>query len=156
MLLNHWGANFDNFDPRIVGGLAADRPVYAINYRGIGWSDGDVALTVAEWRGTRSPRSAPWAWTRSILGFLAGRFRPRRSCTSQRGRQAPQPLDTIRQPVLVVSGENSTDMARRIPDAELVVYPDAGHGGIFQNRAAFVAKAKAFLADLREHIPRPS
>ena len=69
--------------------------------------------------------------------------------------QAPQPLDSIRTPVLVangdhdimVPGENSTDMAHRISGAELVLYPDAGHGGIFQFHDAFLAKAKAFLAN---------
>lgn len=47
VLLNHWGANLDNFDPRIVEGLAADRPVYALNYRGVGASGGEAPLTVA-------------------------------------------------------------------------------------------------------------
>ena len=31
ILLNHWGAVLDNFDPRIVDGLAATRPVLAVN-----------------------------------------------------------------------------------------------------------------------------
>lgn len=30
IMLNHWGATLDNFDPRIVDGLAASRPVLAI------------------------------------------------------------------------------------------------------------------------------
>ena len=47
VMLNHWGANLDNFDPPIVTGLAADRPVYAINYRGIGGSGGKPPLTIA-------------------------------------------------------------------------------------------------------------
>ena len=70
------------------------------------------------------------------------------------GRQAPQPLETIHKPVLVANGdhdimvpsENSADLARRIPGAELVLYPDAGHGGIFQYHDAFLTKARAFLA----------
>ena len=37
LMLNHWGAVLDNFDPRIVDGLAATRPVIAINYRGVGF-----------------------------------------------------------------------------------------------------------------------
>jgi pimeloyl-ACP methyl ester carboxylesterase len=61
------------------------------------------------------------------------------------GLQAPQDLGRIRIPVLVANGDNdimvptpkSHDMARRIPGAELVIYPDAGHGGIVQNHAAF-------------------
>ena len=48
VLLNHWGANLDNFDPRIVEGLAADRPVYALDYRGIGASGGTAPLSVPE------------------------------------------------------------------------------------------------------------
>jgi pimeloyl-ACP methyl ester carboxylesterase len=70
------------------------------------------------------------------------------------GRQAPQNLGTIQIPVLIANGDNdimvptinSTDMARRIKGAELVIYPDAGHGGIFQYHAEFTPKALAFLA----------
>lgn len=55
------------------------------------------------------------------------------------GRQAPQDLGSICIPVLIANSDhdiivrtvNSHDMARRIPRAELVIYPDAGHGGIF-------------------------
>jgi pimeloyl-ACP methyl ester carboxylesterase len=48
IMLNHWGAVLDNFDPRIVDGIAATRPVIAFNYRGVGASGGKTALTVAE------------------------------------------------------------------------------------------------------------
>jgi pimeloyl-ACP methyl ester carboxylesterase len=69
------------------------------------------------------------------------------------GRQAPDDLSRIKQPVLVANGDhdkmvpssNSVDMARRIPNAELVLYDDAGHGGIFQYHRQFVPKALAFL-----------
>ena len=46
----------------------------------------------------------------------------------------------------MVPTSNSRDIARRIPNAELVIYEDAGHGGIFQYHAEFVPKALAFLA----------
>jgi hypothetical protein len=36
-------------------------------------------------------------------------------------------------------------LSRRLPNAELVLYPDAGHGGIFQYHEAFVKKALEFL-----------
>lgn len=70
------------------------------------------------------------------------------------GLAEPTDLSRIRQPVLVANGEtdrmvptkNSTDLARRLPDSELVLYPDAGHGGIFQYHKEFVAKAVEFLA----------
>jgi pimeloyl-ACP methyl ester carboxylesterase len=69
------------------------------------------------------------------------------------GRQAPADLSRIKHPVLVANGDqdkmvpssNSIDMARRIPDAELVIYEDAGHGGIFQYHQQFVPKALAFF-----------
>jgi pimeloyl-ACP methyl ester carboxylesterase len=69
------------------------------------------------------------------------------------GLQQPSDLSVIHQPVLVANGEsdkmvpttNSADLARRLPDSELVIYPDAGHGGIFQYHAQFVPKALDFL-----------
>jgi pimeloyl-ACP methyl ester carboxylesterase len=45
----------------------------------------------------------------------------------------------------MVPTSNSADMARRIPGAELVIYDDAGHGGIFQNHTNFVPKVLSFL-----------
>jgi pimeloyl-ACP methyl ester carboxylesterase len=71
------------------------------------------------------------------------------------GLQAPADLSVIGQPVLVVNGEsdrmvpsqNSADLARRLPNSELELYPDAGHGGIFQYHAQFVAQALQFLDD---------
>jgi pimeloyl-ACP methyl ester carboxylesterase len=41
---------------------------------------------------------------------------------------------------------NSVDLARRLPNADLVLYDDAGHGGIFQCHDAFAKKALEFLA----------
>jgi pimeloyl-ACP methyl ester carboxylesterase len=69
------------------------------------------------------------------------------------GRQAPQNLGSINIPVLIANGDNdimvptvnSADMARRIPGAQLLIYADAGHGGIFQYHADFVSKALSFL-----------
>lgn len=70
------------------------------------------------------------------------------------GTQKPQDLSVIQQPVLIVNGDNDRmvpssntyDLAKRIPNSELIVYKDAGHGGIFQNHEEFVKSALAFLA----------
>lgn len=243
VLLNHWGANLDNFDPRIVEGLAADRPVYALDYRGIGTSGGTAPLSVAEMAndsiatiralglkpvdligfslggfvaqqilfdapdlvrrailagtgpagGTGIERVGPVSWPLIVKGLLtfrdakfylfftssaagkraAAAFLVRlKERTTDRdkpvslkaflrqlkaikawGLQPAQDLGSINKPVLVANGdhdimvpsENSADLARRIPGAELVLYPDAGHGGIFQYHDAFLTKAKAFL-----------
>jgi pimeloyl-ACP methyl ester carboxylesterase len=69
------------------------------------------------------------------------------------GLQQPSDLSVIHQPVLVANGDsdkmvptkNSADLARRLPNSQLVIYPDAGHGGIFQYDAQFVQKALEFF-----------
>ncbi|MFJ2235119.1 alpha/beta fold hydrolase [Streptomyces sp. NPDC087859] len=69
------------------------------------------------------------------------------------GLAQPQDLSVIKQPVLVANGDddrmvptpNSHDLARRLPNAELVIYPDGGHGGIFQYHEQFVPTALEFF-----------
>lgn len=69
------------------------------------------------------------------------------------GRQSPADLSRIHHPVLVANGDhdkmvpssNSVDLKKRIPNSDLVLYNDAGHGGIFQYHEAFVKKALEFL-----------
>jgi len=82
-----------------------------------------------------------------------GAFRAQLKAIHAWGRQRPADLSRIHHPVLVANGDhdkmvpssNSADMARRFPSAELVLYEDAGHGGVFQYHEAFVKKALAFL-----------
>jgi len=243
ILLNHWGAVLDNFDPRIVDGLAPTRPVIAVNYRGVGASGGKAPLTVAEMAedaiaviralgfdevdligfslggfvaqdivrkepdlirkvilagtgpagGEGIEQVGPVSWPLIIKGMLtfrdpkyylfftsaansrraakdflerlkerkADRDKPITLAAFLRqlkaikawGKQAPQDLSVILKPILVANGDqdimvpssNSIDLARRLPNAELVLYEDAGHGGIFQYHDAFVKKALAFL-----------
>jgi len=45
----------------------------------------------------------------------------------------------------MVPSSNSRDLAQRLPNSKLVLYPDAGHGGIFQHHDEFVATALEFL-----------
>jgi pimeloyl-ACP methyl ester carboxylesterase len=69
------------------------------------------------------------------------------------GKGDPARLGTVRHPVLVANGDddvmvpsrNSFELARRLPNAQLSIFPDAGHGGIFQHHALFVGQALAFL-----------
>jgi len=69
------------------------------------------------------------------------------------GLAQPSDLSVIRQPALVANGDNdrmvptknTVDLANRLPNSELVIYPDAGHGGIFQYHGQFVEKALEFL-----------
>lgn len=70
------------------------------------------------------------------------------------GQKKPADLSVAKQPVLVVNGDddrmvpttNSRDLARRLPNSTLIIYPDAGHGGVFQFHAEFVPEALEFLA----------
>ncbi len=70
------------------------------------------------------------------------------------GKKAPADLSVVKQPVLVVNGDNdrmvptvnSHDLARRLPNSQLIIYPDAGHGGAFQFHADFVRSTLEFLA----------
>jgi len=69
------------------------------------------------------------------------------------GQAAPSRLSEIRHPVLVVNGDddlmaptvNSFELAFGLPDAQLSIFPDAGHGSIFQYHAVFVQQALDFL-----------
>jgi pimeloyl-ACP methyl ester carboxylesterase len=45
----------------------------------------------------------------------------------------------------MVASAKSTELARALPNAELVLYPDSGHGGIFQYHQQFVSTALEFL-----------
>lgn len=244
VLLNHWGAVLDNFDPRIVDGLAQRHRVIAIDYRGIGSSDGiapvtvddmardsialiralgfdqvdllgfslggfvaqDVALkapslvrkliltgtgpaggqgidrvgavslplmlkglvtlrdpkTYLFFTSTTNGRQAASAFLKRLKerkldrdkGPTPRAFLRQLKAIKAWGRQTPQDLSHLRMPVLILNGDNdimvptalSHDMARRIPHAQLVIYEDAGHGGIFQYHADFVSKALAFLS----------
>jgi pimeloyl-ACP methyl ester carboxylesterase len=64
-------------------------------------------------------------------------------------------LAAIRQPVLIVNGSNdimvptinSYELFRRIPTAQLSLYPDSGHGALFQYHDLFVVQVDTFLRE---------
>jgi pimeloyl-ACP methyl ester carboxylesterase len=65
-----------------------------------------------------------------------------------------RPRDVV-QPVLVVNGRNdlmvptinSSALFQQLPDARLVLYPDSGHGALFQYSDAFVREGLRFLGE---------
>jgi len=73
-------------------------------------------------------------------------------------------LRSIRHPALVVNGvrdemipvSNSYRLVENLPNAVLLVYPDAGHGSLFQFHDSFVSQAAAFLASGQETGPGTS
>src|SRR5438093_8306403 len=71
----------------------------------------------------------------------------------KRGRGTPDDLSKVTQPTLIANGDNdrmvpstlSEDLHRRIEGSELIIYPDSGHGGIFQFHDKFAPVAVEFL-----------
>lgn len=69
------------------------------------------------------------------------------------GLDKPDDLSVITQPVFVANGDHdlmvasshSADMARRLPNASLTIYPNSGHGGVFQHHEQFVPAVVEFL-----------
>jgi len=62
-------------------------------------------------------------------------------------------LHAIRQPALVVSGshdtmlpaDNAYAMFKELSNAQLVLFPDSGHGALFQHHEVFVSHVRTFL-----------
>lgn len=69
------------------------------------------------------------------------------------GHEQPADLSVFKLPVFIANGDNdrmvptpnSYDMAKRFPNAEIVIYPNSGHGGIFQYHKEFIKSALTFL-----------
>ena len=82
-----------------------------------------------------------------------GSFRAQLKAIHRWGQQERADLASIHQPALVMNGEsdkmvptkNTVDLDRRLPNSQLVLYPDAGHGGVFQFHEDFVKRALEFL-----------
>jgi pimeloyl-ACP methyl ester carboxylesterase len=70
------------------------------------------------------------------------------------GVKKPADLSKVHHPVLVANGDsdrmvpskNTYDLAQRLPNSELIIYPDSGHGAVFQFHDDFVPKALEFLS----------
>jgi pimeloyl-ACP methyl ester carboxylesterase len=81
-------------------------------------------------------------------------FRTQLKAIQKFGRSAPADLSKLTHPTLIANGDNdrmvpsvlSEDLHRRIKGSELIIYPDSGHGGIFQYHQKFAPIAAEFLA----------
>jgi len=101
---------------------------------------------LAERRAEREVAVTPQASQAQIAAFVAWGTPPE---GDRYGR-----LAEIKQPALVVNGNhdimistiNSYILAQHLPDAKLIIYPDAGHGALFQYHEDFVAEVSRFLA----------
>ena len=244
IFLNHLAAVMDNWDPRIIDGIAAKHHVVIFDNRGIGASTGEPAMSieqmaddaitfiqakgfkqvdlsgfsmggmisqeivlkqpqlirkmilsgtgpaggtgistvgrVSNWdlvRGmaTRQDPKVYLFFTRTENGKAAAKdfvqrinertenrdkeitltaYRAQLKALKKWGNKKPADLSIIQQPVLVANGDhdrmvptvNTYDLAKRLPNSSLIIYPDAGHGGIFQFHDDFVKQSLTFLA----------
>lgn len=72
-------------------------------------------------------------------------FRAQLAAIQAWGRQAPQDLSAITAPTLIANGDHdrmvpsalSEDLHRRIAGSTLTIYPNSGHGGVFQHHQQF-------------------
>jgi pimeloyl-ACP methyl ester carboxylesterase len=116
-----------------------------------------------------SPTDASQAAGRAYLSRLAARTRDRDLPVSTRTAEAQlrairewgavpsskryATLPNIKQPTLVVHGTkdivvlpiNAFILAERLPDAQLILYPDSSHGAHYQHAEVFLKHAKLFL-----------
>lgn len=244
IFLNHLAAVLDNWDPRIIDGVAAKHHVVVFDNRGVGASTGkpaqaieqmaDDAITFIQAKGfnkvdlfgfsmggmisqeivLKQPnlvrkmilsgtgpaggtgistvgRVSNWDlvrgmtthqdpkvylfFTRTDNGKAAAKqfvqrinertenrdkeitisaYRAQLKALNKWGNKKSVDLSVIQQPVLVANGDhdrmvptvNTYDLAKRLPNSSLIIYPDAGHGGIFQFHDDFVNQSLNFLA----------
>jgi pimeloyl-ACP methyl ester carboxylesterase len=86
--------------------------------------------------------------------FMLKAIRTQLKAIKKWGKGADADLSAITQPTLIANGDNdrmvpsvlSEDLHRRIIGSELIIYPDSGHGGIFQHHDKFANAAVEFLA----------
>jgi pimeloyl-ACP methyl ester carboxylesterase len=96
-------------------------------------------------KGDREPVSGP-----GVAMAQMAAFREWEQVTGERFRY----LKSVRQPALVVNGihdemisvSNSYRLAENLPNAVLLVYPDSGHGSLFQFHESFTRQVGSFLA----------
>jgi pimeloyl-ACP methyl ester carboxylesterase len=84
-----------------------------------------------------------------------GAFQTQLKAIKAYGRSKPSDLSKITQPTLIANGDHdrmvpsvlSNDLHRRIAGSELIIYPNSGHGAIFQYHEQFAPIAAKFLAE---------
>ena len=67
ILVNHLAANLDNWDPRVVDGIAAKHRVITFDNRGVGASEARHPTRSRRWQKTPWRSSARWDSTRSTF-----------------------------------------------------------------------------------------
>ena len=155
VLLQHFRGNLDNWDSALVDALARTRGVILFDNAGVGGSTGTVPRTVT----AMAHDALAFIDALKLPATLEARDAQLDAITtwgipdaSRLGR-----LAGITQPVLVANGDddrlvptkNSYLLAERLTNARLKIYPDAGHGFLFQYPADFASEVECLLNDGR-------
>ena len=82
-------------------------------------------------------------------------FRTQLAAIKKYGRSEPSDLSVFTGPTLIANGDHdrmvpsalSEDLHRRIAGSELIIYPDSGHGGVFQFHREFAPVLAEFRTD---------
>jgi len=159
LFLQYFTGTLDNWDPAVTDPLASGRQIILFDNAGIGRSGGEVPQTMAEMaRHVLAFLKGLRLTTCDILGFSLGGVlaqviaRDRRSIirrmilvgTAPRGGEDIMHLE--KPSLAMIPVRNSYWLAENLPNAVLLVYPDAGHGSLFQYPESFTTQAAAFLS----------
>ena len=145
------GEGMDAFTPKVVEHATPETPVIE-NFLYLFFSPSEAGLAAgrAFWarRHTRADQDIP-----SSMAAMAAQSAAIAlwGVVPETGRYSR--IKNISQPVLVVNGRddimvptiNSFILQRHIPNATLMLYPDSGHGAIFQYPELFISHARLFL-----------
>ena len=143
LFLNYFAADMDDWDPKVTNGFAAEREVILFDNAGVGRSTGETPSTVA-------------AMTKDCVDFCrALELEAIREWGSIPSTDRYAMLPRIHQRTLIVHGSkdivvppiNAFLLAQHLPDAQLVMYPDASHGAQSQHAEVFLQHARLFLDD---------
>src|SRR5215212_4203707 len=102
----------------------------------------------SSWRAARNGRTT--ATRRSPYAHFAPSSRPSTDGVSRSPGSREHPPAGARherESDKMVPSANTVDLDRRLLNSQLVLYPDAGHGGVFQFHEDFVQRALAFLSE---------
>ncbi|WP_420997106.1 alpha/beta fold hydrolase [Cupriavidus sp. 30B13] len=151
--------------PRSGEGMASLTPE-AQEIFGAAYDDPDHLWLRVFFTPSAASQAAGRAWLRRFRQRTAGRdpeagpaVAPAQLAALARwGAPRPAPFDYLKaivQPTLVVNGDrdviiysvNSSILQQHIPDAQLILYPDASHGSQYQYPGRFAAHVNQFLSE---------
>jgi pimeloyl-ACP methyl ester carboxylesterase len=153
VVLTHLGANLDSWDPRIVDGLAEDRHVIAVGYRGVGGSTGLVRESIEDMAEDMAAVIRALGYDRvDVLGLSMGGM-----VAQAIASQAPELIDRL---ILAGSGPAGgprlTDMTRITITTALravITFQDPKTLLFFTRTSAGKKAASEYLTRLKERTP---